>query len=109
MECYSTLLQWMVMDGNLDYRPTVQSSGPVIQRLQVRFLREHNFFALLVLSSRCSGVSSLGLRAGSLRTEARKTIKHLKLWPANVKNILIDLLLKWLLSSHVIALSSQID
>ena len=34
--------------------------------LQVRILREDNFFALLVLSSRRSGGSSLGFRAGSL-------------------------------------------
>ena len=31
-----------------------------------RFLRKHNFFALLVLSSRSSAGSSLGFRAGSL-------------------------------------------
>ena len=44
------------------------------------------FFALLVSSSRRSGGSSLGFRAGSLyRPEARKTIKILKLWPANAK------------------------
>ena len=39
--------------------------GPIIQRLQVRTLWEDNFFALLVLSSRRSGGSPLGFRAGS--------------------------------------------
>ena len=44
------------------------------------------FFALLVLSSCRSGGSSLGFRAVvAFRPEARKTIKILKLWPANVK------------------------
>ena len=38
----------------------------VIQRLQVRVLWEGSFFALLVLSSRRFGGSSLGFRAGSL-------------------------------------------
>ena len=46
-----------------------------MQRLQVRILWEDRFFALLVLSSRQSGDSSLGFRAGSRRPEARKTIK----------------------------------
>ena len=39
-------------------------------------LWEDNFFALLVLSGRRSGGSSLGFRAGTFRPEARKTIKH---------------------------------
>ena len=38
-------------------------------------LWEDNFFALLVLSSRRSGGSSLSFRAGSFRPEARKTIQ----------------------------------
>ena len=48
----------------------------IIQRLQILFLWEDNFFALLVLSSRRSGGSSLGLRAGSFQAEACKIIKH---------------------------------
>ena len=55
-----------------------KSMEPVIQRLQVRILWEDNFFALLVLSSRRSGGSSLGFRAMvAFRPEARKTIKQI--------------------------------
>ena len=49
------------------------------------------FFALLVLSS--SGGSSLGSELVAFRPEARKTIKILKLWPANVKKHLQGLIL----------------
>ena len=51
----------------------------VIQRLQVRFLREDHIFALLVLSSCRSGGSSLPPKAFALvayRPEARKTIEQ---------------------------------
>ena len=54
------------------------SSGPVILRLQVQIPWDDNFFALLVWTSRRSGGSSIGLRAGSLwlRKHANNQINH---------------------------------
>ena len=52
------------------------SSGPEIQRLQIRILSEDNFFALLALSSRRSGDFSLGFCAGKpLGQIAHKRLK----------------------------------
>ena len=53
---------------------------------------ERHFFALLVLSSSRSGGSSLGFRAGSLLGQKHAKQLNIKIWPANVKTILIDLL-----------------
>ena len=43
-----------------------RSSGPVIQRLQVRIMWKENFSRCMFLRRRCSGSSSLGFRVGSL-------------------------------------------
>ena len=52
----------------------------VIQRLQVQFLLEDNFFALLVLSDRRSYSSSLCFRAGSLLARSTQKDKTKKVF-----------------------------
>ena len=56
-----------------------RSSGRAVDRqskgCRFEFCGKTTFFALLVLSSRRSGGSSLSFLAGSFRLEARKTIK----------------------------------
>ena len=85
--------EWFWSEGyqrgsQVAFRPKAAGSNyPVIQRLQVRILREDNFFALLVLSSRRSGGSSQASALGAFRPGARKTIKCHPRHETKIKNM----------------------